>query len=129
MSTVARNGDVLFVEDSGDLREMFAELVGFVLERRCVGVGSYDELVALGAQALGCGVAILDINLGPNRPSGIDAYAWLRENGYTGRIVFLTGHAGNHPLVVMAQRLGDAEIFSKPIEPDRLRSVIEGEFR
>jgi len=73
---------VLFVEDSDDLREMFVELVGFVLKRHCVGVGSYEELVALGDAALGCAVAILDINLGPSRPSGIDAYTWLRGHGY-----------------------------------------------
>jgi FixJ family two-component response regulator len=117
---------VLFVEDNDDLRELFGELIPFMLERQCVGVASYEELVALGEEALGCGVAILDINLGPNRPSGIDAYTWLRGSGYTGRIVFLTGHASNHPLVVEAQRIGDAEIFSKPIEPERLRSVVEG---
>ena len=117
---------MLFVEDNNDLRELFVELVPFLLERRCVGVGSYDDLVAMGEDALACGVAILDINLGPNRPSGIDAYAWLRGKGYTGRIVFLTGHASNHPLVVEAKRIGDAEIFSKPIEPDRLRFVVEG---
>jgi FixJ family two-component response regulator len=73
-------------------------------------VGSYEELVALGEEAFGCGVAIIDINLGANRRSGIDAYAWLRSEGYTGRIVFLTGHASTHPLVVEAQRVGDAEI-------------------
>jgi FixJ family two-component response regulator len=120
---------VLFVEDNDDLRELVVELVTAILKRRCVGVGSYDELVALGEEALGCSLAILDINLGPNRRSGIDAYAWLRDEGYTGRIVFLTGHASTHPLVVEAQRIGDAEIFSKPIEPDRLRSIVEGERR
>ena len=117
---------VLFVEDNDDLRETFVELVTVVLERRCIGVGSYEELVALGEEALGCSVAILDINLGPHRRSGIDAYAWLREKGYVGRIVFLTGHASTHPLVVEAKRIGDAEIFSKPIDPDRLRSIVEG---
>jgi FixJ family two-component response regulator len=117
---------VLYVEDNDDLRELVVELVTCVLKRRCVGVGSYEELVALGQDALRCSVAILDINLGSNRRSGIDAYAWLRANGYTGRIVFLTGHASTHPLVVEAQRIGDAQIFSKPIEPDRLRSIVEG---
>lgn len=117
---------VLYVEDNDDLRTAAVEVVTVVLERRCVGVGSYEELVALGDDALGCSVAILDINLGANRKSGIDAYIWLRHNGFTGRIVFLTGHAGTHPLVVEAQRLGDAEIFSKPIEPDRLRSIVTG---
>ena len=118
---------VLYVEDNDDLRELVVELVTVVVKRRCVGVGSYKELVALGNDVLACDVAILDINLGPNQPSGIDAYAWLRDKGYTGRIVFLTGHASTHPLVVEAQRIGNAEIFSKPIEPDRLRSIIEGE--
>ena len=120
-------GFVLYVEDNDDLRELVVELVTCVLQRRCVGVGSYEELVGLGEKALGCGVAILDINLGPSRRSGIDAYAWLRDKGYTGRIVFLTGHASTHPLVVEAQRIGDAEIFSKPIEPERLRAIVKGE--
>jgi FixJ family two-component response regulator len=118
---------VLYVEDNDDLRDLVVELVTCVLKRRCVGVGSYEELVALGKDALRCSIAILDINLGSNRRSGIDAYAWLRANGYTGPIVFLTGHASTHPLVVEAQRIGDAEIFSKPIDPDRLRSIIERE--
>ena len=118
---------VLYVEDNDDLRELVVELVTAVLKHRCVGVASYEELVGLGEEALGCSVAILDINLGPNRRSGIDAYAWLRDRGYTGRIVFLTGHASTHPLVIEAQRIGDAQIFSKPIDPDRLRSIIERE--
>ena len=118
---------VLYVEDNDDLRELVVELVTAVLKHRCVGVGSYEELVGLGDEALGCSIAILDINLGPNRRSGIDAYTWLRDNGYPGRIVFLTGHANTHPLVVQAQRIGHAEIFSKPIGPDRLRSIVEGE--
>jgi FixJ family two-component response regulator len=119
--------DVLFVEDNDDLRELVVELVTVVLDRRCVGVGTFEEVVALGDEALGCAVAILDINLGPDRKSGIDAYTWLRSNGYTGRIVFLTGHADTHPLVVEAQRLGDVEILSKPIEPDCLLSIVAGE--
>jgi FixJ family two-component response regulator len=121
-----RDGFVLFVEDNEDLREAFVDLVGLSLERRCVGVGSYQELLALGQKALECGVAILDINLGPDQPSGIEAYVWLRRNGYHGRIVFLTGHASNHPLVAEARRIGDAEVFVKPIEPSRLRSMVEG---
>jgi FixJ family two-component response regulator len=118
---------VLYVEDNDDLRELVVELVTVVLKRRCVGVGSYEELAALGAEALRCSVAILDINLGPDQRSGIDAYGWLRDQGYKGRIVFLTGHASTHPLVVEAQRIGDAEIFSKPIEPERLRAIVKGE--
>ena len=121
------SGFVLYVEDNDDLRELVVELITVVFQRRCLGVASYEEMVGLGEEALGCSVAILDINLGPNRRSGIDAYTWLRDKGYTGRIVFLTGHASTQPLVVEAKRIGDAEIFSKPIDPDRLRSIVEGE--
>ena len=117
---------VLFVEDNDDLRDVLIELTEFTLHHECYGVRSYEELVALGERALACSVAIVDINLGPNQRSGIDAYRWLREHGHRGRIVFLTGHASTHPLVVQAQRIGDAEIVSKPIEPARLRSLIEG---
>ena len=118
-------GFVLYVEDNDDLRELVVELVTVVLKHRCVGVGSYEELVGLGEKVLGCSIAILDINLGPNQPSGIDAYRWLRAKEYRGRIVFLTGHASTHPLVVEAKLIGDAEIYSKPIDPDCLRSIIE----
>jgi len=128
-ASVIGTGFVLYVEDNDDLRELVVELVTVVLQRRCVGVGSYEELVGLGDEALGCSVAILDINLGPHRLSGIDAYRWLRDSGYTGQIVFLTGHASTHPLVVEAKRIGDAEIFSKPIDADRLRSIVEGDGR
>ena len=121
-----RTGFVLFLEDNQDLRETFVELITVMLGRRCVGVGSYREVVALGKNVAACTAAILDINLGPDQPSGINAYEWLRHNGYTGRIVFLTGHASTHPLVVEATRIGDAEIYSKPIDPDLIQSIIEG---
>ena len=120
------HGFVLFVEDSDDLRETFVELITVVLERPCIGVGSYREVVALGRDVLGCSAAILDINLGPGQPSGIDVYRWLRHQGYAGRIVFLTGHASTHPLVIEATRIGDAEILPKPVDLDQIRLLVEG---
>ena len=121
------HGFVLFVEDSDDLRETFVELITVVLGRRCIGAASYQEVVALGNTVLGCSAAILDINLGPGQPSGIDVYRWLRRKGFAGRIVFLTGHASTHPLVIEATRIGDAEILSKPVDLDQIRLLVEGE--
>ena len=120
------HGWVLFVEDSDDLRETFVELITVVVGLRCTGVGSYREVVALGNDVLGCSAAILDINLGPGQPSGIDVYRWLRRVGYTERIIFLTGHASTHPLVIEAARIGDAEIFCKPVDLDQIRLIVEG---
>jgi FixJ family two-component response regulator len=119
-------GAVLFLDDDPDLRETIIDLVQAIFDRECLGLPGYRDLVALGDRALGCSLAILDINLGPEVPSGIDAYDWLREHRFHGRIVFLTGHAGTHPLVVEASRIGDARVLTKPISFDRLKSVIQG---
>lgn len=120
------HGFVLFVEDSDDLRATFVELITVVVGLRCIGVASYQEVVALGNDVLGCSAAIIDINLGPGQPSGIDVYQWLRRVGYSERIVFLTGHASTHPLVTEAARIGDAEILSKPVDLDHIRLMVEG---
>jgi FixJ family two-component response regulator len=117
--------DVVFLDDDDDLRETFTDLVGTVFERQCFGCRSYDDLLTLGDRALACGVAILDINLGPGVRSGLDAYAWLRGHGFRGRIVFLTGHASSHPLVIEATRLGGAQVVAKPITSGVLRSLLE----
>ena len=115
---------VLFLDDDEDLRDTFTDLVRTVFDRDCHGLRSYRDLVTLGDEALACGVAILDINLGPEAPSGLDAYGWLRRHGFSGRIVFLTGHANSHPLVVEASRLGDAEVVAKPVSFDALSSLL-----
>jgi FixJ family two-component response regulator len=117
--------DVLFLDDDDDLRATFIDLVRTIFARECHGIGSQRDLIALGERALHCGVAILDINLGPEVPSGLDAYGWLRKHGYHGRIVFLTGHAASHPLVMEARRLGDAEVVSKPVSLLALSSLLE----
>ena len=117
--------DVLFLDDDDDLRATFADLVRTIFARECHGIGSQRDLIALGERALHCGVAILDINLGPQAPSGLEAYGWLRRHGFEGRIVFLTGHAASHPLVMQARRLGDAEVVSKPVSLDRLTTMLD----
>jgi len=117
--------DVLFLDDDDDLRATFADLVRTIFARECQSIGSHRDLIALGERALHCGVAILDINLGPEAPSGLDSYGWLRKHGFEGRIVFLTGHAASHPLVIEARRLGDADVVSKPVSLDRLTTMLE----
>jgi FixJ family two-component response regulator len=117
--------DVLFLDDDDDLRATFTDLVRTIFARECHGCANKQDLIALGERALHCGVAILDINLGPQVASGIDCYGWLRNHGFNGRIVFLTGHAASHPLVVEARRLGDAEVVGKPVSLDTLTSLLE----
>ncbi len=121
---------ILFLDDCEDL----LRLAKCFIDRQCgykaITVKSMFEIEALGDRVFSCKLAILDINLGPNEPSGIDVYRWLRAHKFRAPIFFLTGHAATSPLVEEAERLGDATILSKPIEPsilvDIIRSTNEG---
>ena len=94
-------------------------------QRTCLGLRSVAEAKARRSEVMACGLAILDINLGHGVPSGVDAYHWLRDQGFAGRIVFLTGHAHDLPLVRRATQLGDAEVYLKPITADALKDLVE----
>jgi len=117
---------VLLLDDDHDLLATLGELITLLTGRQCVTARSFDELVARRDEALACRDAILDINLGRGKPSGLDAYAWLKEQRYTGRIFFLTGHARSHPLVARARSLEGAEVLQKPIETDELARMLDG---
>jgi DNA-binding NtrC family response regulator len=115
---------VIFLEDDQDLREVFAEMMrgmGIAVS----AVASVPELEQLVSSEDGFDLAILDINLGRDMPSGLDAYRWLKEHQFQGKMVFLTGHARSHPLVSEALRLGDARVYDKPITVAQLRKIMQ----
>jgi FixJ family two-component response regulator len=112
---------ILLLDDDEDLRTILCELLG---GGACMAVGSVDEMVALGDRLKDCQLAILDVNLGPGRPSGIDAYAWLEANRFSGRIVFLTGHAQSHPVVARAYGLG-VQVLEKPVPASVLLALVD----
>ena len=115
---------VALLEDDDDLRATMADLLGVCADAECVGAASLAELQERSAAVLRTHIALLDINLGPGEPSGIDAYRWLRENSYPGRVVFLTGHASGHPLVDEARRIGSAMLLTKPVPFAELAALI-----
>jgi DNA-binding NtrC family response regulator len=120
-------GRVLFLDDDDDLVDAMTDALSDDGRWECVGVHSVAELHALGAGAIGCQLAILDINLGVGVASGIDAYHWLRERQFGGRVLFLTGHARSHPLVGQAASLEGVRVLQKPITLERLLMIIGGE--
>jgi ActR/RegA family two-component response regulator len=101
------------------------ELIELSANRRVWKARSVAEMAALERQALACGLAILDINLGPGVPSGLDALDWLCARQFGGRTVFLTGHAPGFPLVEEARKLARVEVLSKPLSADKLLSLLE----
>lgn len=117
---------VLFVDDDEDLREVMQEILRGSGVRSIVSAGSLRDVQAQREEALRCQLAILDINLGIGQPSGVSVYEWLEREGFTGDIVFLTGHASNDSRVQEAAKLTGSVIASKPITVAAIRNLIGG---
>jgi DNA-binding response OmpR family regulator len=115
---------VLIVDDDRDLRETLAEVVA-MFGGRAITVSSVAELEAVAPDAGALDLAILDVNLGPGVPSGVDAYRWLRTHRFTGRVLFLTGHARSHPLVSEVTRMDGVRVQAKPISFEELRKLLQ----
>jgi DNA-binding NtrC family response regulator len=113
---------VLLLDDDPDLRTILGELFNSN-GATCFGVGSLEEMRELGAKGLSCDIAILDINLGAGRPSGLDAYRWLQAQSFLGRIVFLTGHARSFHGVAEAHALG-VKVLEKPVSTAGLVNLL-----
>jgi FixJ family two-component response regulator len=117
--------DAIFVlDDDADIRDTMCAVIENLLAVPCVTASSVAEMAREPGRVLQCRVAILDINLGPDEPSGLDAYRWLCDQDYRGAILFLTGHAKTHPLVDAANRLGHARVLEKPVGLGALRQAI-----
>lgn len=113
---------LLVVDDDEDLLEMFATLFSRAkIPHTCVS--SLAQVKGLGDALQQLDTALLDINLGAGQPSGVDVARWLRESGFTPRIIFITGHAPDHPLVKKAA--GESgRVIEKPIIPSDLLQIL-----
>ena len=115
---------VLFVDDDEDLRGVMQDILGRLDVGRVVTAGSLQEVENLRGEVLTCQLAILDINLGIDQPSGVKVYEWLERAGFTGRIVFLTGHASSDPRVQEAASLAGTQVVTKPLSVAELRELM-----
>jgi CheY-like chemotaxis protein len=118
--------DILLVDDDPDLLEVMRSLLVDHAKQDCVSATSLQEVIAQREAVLGCRLAVIDVNLGPGAPSGVEVSTWLREAGFSGQIVFLTGHALSHPLVAEAARAPGTRVLGKPISSDMLLSIAAG---
>jgi len=109
---------ILICDDDPDIAEVMGE---FFQDHGMDSVitHSFDEVVARRPDALSCGLAILDVNLGFGQPSGVDVFRWLQREHFAGAVVFLTGHAVTSSLLDGARTFG-VPILSKPIEGETL---------
>jgi len=119
---------VVFLEDDEDLRYIMRAHVKSILGLEALCYANVNEFIADPSVILKAHVIFLDVNLGKDGPSGIDACQWLRENAFSGKIFFLTGHAKHHPLVQEASALG-IEVLEKPIRAALLGEIITTNLR
>lgn len=114
---------IFILDDDQDLCWVMSELLLSLGASDCICANSVKELKALGTQ-FKFDVAILDINLGDNEPSGVEAYKWLIQNKFQGKIVFFSGHAKLHPLVQNAIKFPNVSFMEKPSPIENLKALI-----
>jgi DNA-binding NtrC family response regulator len=115
---------IVLLDDSDDLRELMPLLLESWLGVSCISFAHLMDLEQHSEEVLRAKVAILDINLGPNEPDGVEAFHWLMAHGFQGKVLFFTGHARTNPEVALAEESG-VEVLEKPLQPDMLMSRIE----
>lgn len=117
---------VLFVDDDADLCAVMKDTVLGLGASDCITVGSLNEVERLGSELFKCHLAVLDINLGPDQPTGVEVFHWLTDNGFKGHVVFLTGHAHDDPRAMAAAAITRTVVLSKPISTQSLQKLIAG---
>jgi DNA-binding NtrC family response regulator len=114
----------LIVDDDEDLRETVSDVFALAGVARRVLAASLAEVMQKAEAALASGLAILDVNLGEGQPTGVEVSKWLREHGFGGEIVFLTGHASADPRVAAAAAVPNTRIMAKPISFGELTTLV-----
>lgn len=118
---------ILVMDDDIDLLEVLQEtLVTLCKVDQVITATSMEAVQQQKDKILSCELAILDVNLGAERPSGVNVAEWLRANGFNGKIVFLTGHAVSDPEVLAATRMPNTKVVAKPIGLPQLLGFVEG---
>lgn len=117
---------ILLLDDDDDLRSLLAAALVHYAIGEPIACGSVIDMINRGSQVLQCSLALLDVNLGAGKPSGVDAYLWLLDHGFHGDVAFLTGHATQHPVIAEAQRNGTVRVLQKPIALDVISELSRG---
>ena len=114
---------LVLLDDDIDVLDALSDLFA-ALGATTVAVDSVAALKGRRQEVLTCGLALLDLQLGQGKPTGLDALDWLRAEGFAGRVVLITGHGAGHPLVEQACARAGAQLLSKPVGLSELRALL-----
>lgn len=112
----------LLLDDDVDLCAVMVQFFESLGMKDFVSIHSYDQLVHL--QDLNFDVALIDVNLGVDLPTGYDAYTYLMKKNFRGRIVFFSGHARSSPIIQKALLIPDVQFLEKPAELDEIERIL-----
>lgn len=110
---------VLLIDDDADVRDALERLLRSA-GWRSESYGSADAFLAC-ASFDGLGCILLDI-----RMAGMDGMAlheWIRANGVTLPVIFLSAHC-DVPISVQAMKRGAVDVLQKPVDADVLLAAI-----
>lgn len=121
---MSKHVSIFLIDDDLDLLEILKDALLTLCNAKMVITASSLAEIQMKTDAVSkCSLAILDVNLGTNQPTGVDVAQWLRKIGFQGQIVFLTGHAKSDPKVIAAIEIPDTQVLAKPIKLDQLLSL------
>ncbi len=115
---------ILFLDDDKALCTLLSMLLNELGVTGCSFIHSFEEIKKFESELNSFDMIFLDVNLGPNVPSGIDAFNWLMENHYINQIVFFTGHANTFPVVRKALDYSKVAVLEKPVPVEKLQEMI-----
>jgi DNA-binding NtrC family response regulator len=115
---------VLIVEDEENARDGLAELIsawGYRTETARDGLDAMDKLLAFSP-----GVVVTDYDM--PRMDGLELLERVVSDGHNIPVVFLTGR-GNVEVAVNAMKLGAYDFIEKPVNPPKLRAILQNATR
>lgn len=119
---------IFFLDDSEDYLEVIKVFVQAACDYEAITCANIENMQSRIDEILKSEMAFLDINLGLNQPSGIQAYRWLRSQGYNKPVFFLTGHGKDSDEAKQASIFEEVRVIQKPIPPQDFRDLIESAY-
>lgn len=115
---------ILFLDDDKALCTLLNMLLTELGGTSAVFIHTFNELMKFESELDSFDMIFLDVNLGPDSPSGLDAFNWLMEHHFINQIVFFTGHANTFPIVRKALDYEKVSVLEKPVPVEKLQQLI-----
>lgn len=117
---------ILVLDDNSDMCELMKEVLGDFGCENILLSQSFEQTESYQSEIDSIDVAFLDVNLGMGKKNGIEVYHWLMEQGYPGKVVFFTGHAGSYPALTELINNSNVSLLEKPVSIELIEKVING---